>query len=108
MSGGMTDRERLIELLDGYYFKESPNMISYFTERECEKLADYLLENNVIISPCKVGDTVYQTDTNGVRVYESKIKTMVYDCGTYAFDETAIGKSIFLSREEAEQIAKGR
>ncbi len=97
----MTDRERLIKLLDRYYFEENPNTNSYFTE-----LADYLLENGVIVSHCKVGDTVYQTD--GVRIYKSKIKSTVYNCGTIAFDETAIGKSIFLSRGEAEQALKGR
>ncbi len=97
----MTDRERLIKLLDSYYFEENSNTNSYFTE-----LADYLLENGVMVSPCKVGDTVYQTD--GIMIYESKIKSIIYDCGTHeiAFDETAIGKSIFLTREEAEQTLK--
>ncbi len=96
----MTDKERLIELLDRYYSEESATWFFYFTEEECEKIADYLLKNGVVVLPCKVGDTIYQTD--GVRVYESKIKSMVYDCGTYAFDETAIGKSIFLTQDEAD------
>lgn len=47
----MTERERLIELLnvdmsgcDGDY---------------AEEMADYLIANGVIVQPCKVGETVY-------------------------------------------------
>ena len=67
--------------------------------------ADYLLANGVIVPPCKVGDTVYETD--GVRIYESTIKQVIYDTTGVAFDERAIGTSIFLTREEAEQALKG-
>lgn len=44
----MTDRERLIELIKNYnpYFQN-------------EKLADYLLENGVVILPCEVGNTLF-------------------------------------------------
>lgn len=54
--------------------------------------------------PCKVGDTVYQTD--GIRIYESKIKNIIYDTTGIAFNERALGKTIFLTREEAEQALK--
>lgn len=49
----MTGRERLIELLakaSGKYM---------FVDKYNEVVADYLLENGVIVQPCKVGDTVY-------------------------------------------------
>ena len=49
---------------------------------------------------CKIGDTVYQTD--GVRVYPLLIEKIIYDTNGIAFDETAIGKTIFLTREAAE------
>ena len=49
----------------------------------------------------KVGDTVYQTD--GIRVYESKVRKIIYDTGLYAFDASAIGYTVFLSRDEAEK-----
>lgn len=55
--------------------------------------------------PCKIGDTVYQTD--GIRIYESKIKRIMFDTDNIAFDERAIGSSIFLTREEAEAALKG-
>ncbi|MBR5535760.1 MAG: hypothetical protein IKU60_03840 [Clostridia bacterium] len=61
--------------------------------------ADHLLANGVIAPPCKVGDTVYQTD--GVRVYESTVKTVLFVTDGIAFDESAIGSSVFLKREEA-------
>ena len=46
----MTERERLIELL-----KNVPRNTRAFYDQ----FADYLLENGVIVPPCKVGDTVY-------------------------------------------------
>lgn len=50
----MTERERLIELLD--------QNCGYSEEQKAETLADYLLANGVIVPPCKVGDKVYQYD----------------------------------------------
>ena len=50
--------------------------------------------------PCKVGDTVYQVDAN--KIYPVTIKNLIYDAGHIAFDENAIGKSVFLTRKEAE------
>lgn len=51
--------------------------------------------------PCKVGDTVYQVDAN--KIYPITIKNLIYDAGHIAFDENAIGKSVFLTRKEAEE-----
>ena len=53
----------------------------------------------------KVGDTVYQADVN--RVYPMTIKTLIYDVGYLAFDERAIGKTVFLTREDAQAALKG-
>ena len=55
--------------------------------------------------PCKVGDKVYQTD--GVRLYESTVRSLIFDTENVAFDEGAIGKTVFLTREEAEAVQKG-
>lgn len=99
----MTERDRLIELLntdmsgcDGDY---------------AEELADYLIANGVIVPPCKVGDTIYQTD--GVRIYTSTIHEITYTLSKVifvtentVFDEQAINNSIFLTREEAEKARK--
>lgn len=53
-------RDRLIELLnkkyDHFCDQCGVNKDSHYTEN----LADHLLDNGVIVPPCKVGDTVYQ------------------------------------------------
>lgn len=58
--------------------------------------------------PCNVGDKVYEAD--GIRIYESTIRELeisstntVYCTENVAFDDRAIGNSIFLTREEAEK-----
>lgn len=68
-----------------------------FDESGCDDFKD---RSRFVELPCKVGDTVYQTD--GVRIYPSTIKVLIYDTNGIAFDERAIGKSVFLTREEAE------
>lgn len=93
----MSERERLVELLD--------QNCGYVEEQKAEMLADYLLENGVIVSPVKVGDTVYQTDTAG-RIYASTVKNIIYDTSSIAFDERAIGTTVFLTKEQAEKALK--
>ena len=86
-----------------------------FTDRpvlDIEKfVADHLIENGVVVLLCKVGDKVYQTD--GVRIYELEVldvsvhKNMpYYETESIDFDTRAIGTSIFLTKEEAEQKLK--
>ena len=85
-----------------------------------EHTADFLLENSVIAPPCKVGDTVYSI----VEGIELIFVGEVYECcvGRYgivfrstrkgylvlAFTEEDIGKTVFLSREEAEKALAER
>lgn len=95
----MTEREQLIELL-----KNVPRNTRAFYDQ----FADYLLANGVIVPPCKVGDTVYETD--GIRIYELTILDIslhknkpYYETDGVDFDDDAIGKSIFLTKEEAEK-----
>lgn len=71
-----------------------------------EEFADFLIEQGIILPPCKVGQTVYQTD--GVRIYKSTIKNTVYYTENIAFDERAIGKTVFLTKEEAERALAER
>ena len=59
----------------------------------------------LVALPCKVWDKVYQIDAE--RVYESEVKGIIYDAGHIDFDERAIGKTVFLTREEAEAALKG-
>lgn len=65
------------------------------------ELAEADKDGRVIILPCKV----YETD--GVRVYEHMVREVIYEtAGGPAFDKNAIGKSIFLTREEAERASR--
>ena len=128
-------RDRLIELLNTarvtevLYTSDGEPLESYKVravhEEIVEHLADHLLANGVIVLPCKVGDTVYYI--NGA-YYNSKRQTVrpikvteiSWKCdrggrdldfalianGTrYKF--SSIGKTIFLTKEEAERALKG-
>ena len=65
------------------------------------ELAEADKDDRVIILPCKV----YETD--GVRVYEHTVREVIYEtAGGPAFDKNAIGKSIFLTRAEAERALR--
>lgn len=71
-------------------------------EEHIDMLVSYLVANGVMVLPCKIGDKIYQTD--GVRIYESTIneitittKHAIFVTENIAFDESAIGKSVFLS-----------
>ena len=62
------------------------------------ELAEADKDGRVIILPCKV----YETD--GGRVYEHTVREVIYEtAGGPAFDKNAIGKRIFLTRDEAER-----
>ena len=70
-------------------------------------IVDALIAHGVTVQECKLGDKIYQTD--GVRIYESIIdeitftaKHTIFVTENIAFDERAIGNSIFLSYAEAE------
>ena len=78
-------------------------MAQYRSLGSIDHLRDLLQAENdgrLVVLPCKVGDTVYQIDAE--RAYESEVKRIIFDCNDIAFDERAIGVSIFLTREEAE------
>lgn len=100
-------REKLVELLryaDDSCVNTGCMECSHMKRgRSCKAYfyADYLLAGGVTVRPLQVGDTVFQTD--GVNIYESTVKKLVYDAGPIDFDEEAIGKSVFLTREEAEE-----
>lgn len=62
--------------------------------------------------PCKVGDIVYFTDgfeifADTVIKVDSTTDRIVFDTDkNVSFDERAIGKSVFLTKEEAERAKK--
>ena len=98
-------RERLIGLLS----------VTNLSIEEACCCADYLLENGVIVPPCKVGDDIYRIGENGkiyadwqvmyIQVYADEV-LYIDDSNNY-FYETDIGKTVFLTKEEAEEALKG-
>jgi hypothetical protein len=118
-------RDRLIELIknaEKTFPKDKPVLdIEEF-------VADRLLANGVIVPPCKVGDVVYKPiitdDTHKPAIWDITIKQISIETGkilndAYAigticksksavsFDFDEIGKTVFLTRGEAEAKLKG-
>lgn len=116
-------RKRLIELL-----LQTETFTSDYSEQarqQAEYKADYLLENDVFVSPVKAGQTVYRVVTMGTGVTFKKVgyntwrereqtikrfirpvtvtKNNFYDI-VFGGD---FGKTVFLTREEAERALKG-
>ena len=111
----MTEREKLIELIQ--------NAVGGCARHWAEIIADHLLSNGVIVPPCKVGDKVYKITRNKVK--ECKVVHIGLSaderCSSFNFIETytdgtfyksysmvfdVIGKTVFLSKEEAEEALK--
>ena len=116
----MPDREQLIELLEKY--KTYDSAITKVVQRPMvENLADYLLANGVIVPPCKVGDTIWYVlygkiesavvyscvgvfKKHGVEITDANAKSS--DGLEVAFNGKCIGKTVFLTKEEAEAKLK--
>ncbi|MBO7230090.1 MAG: hypothetical protein J6V20_01585 [Bacteroidaceae bacterium] len=122
-------RERLVGLLKETFEYTRGTCIDF--DEAAEINADYLMSNNVVVLPCKVGHTVYSFSTDFGVVLPYLVGTLnigymgksgVYysyeaNCSDPETDELLdeidfesedIGKTVFLSREEAENALKER
>ena len=103
-------RDRLIEiLLDGVTFTDE---YKFPARKQAEYVADRLISNGVIVPPCKVGDTVYWYNMGG-EIAEAKVKMLgfaVRHSKGFEYDVPfdAFGKTVFLTREEAEKALAER
>ena len=102
----MDVREKLVELLRNAKAAMKSENLSCDIARNMF-VVDFMMANGVTVQECKLGDKIYQTD--GVRIYESIIgeitltaKRTIFVAENIAFDERAIGNSVFLSYAEAE------
>ena len=111
-------RDRLIELL-------TKAMDEQYEKRQLitpQHTADYLLANGVIVPPCNVGDEIYMLVTKHSVSFDIKdhVMTRCKKQHTFTFIKQTrlmesnffrvikdIGKTVFLTREEAEQALKG-
>lgn len=102
-------RERLYELIvdaENTIYREK----TYITDTErIEKIADHLLANGVIVPPCKLRDTVYCIRYDKARKPFIKplevLSITLFHTGDFAIfttKEDILGKTVFLTREEAE------
>lgn len=138
-------RERLVELLNEATFGVNTQTLADHLKKETiERVAEYLMANNVVVLPCKIGDKAYYVDKGRMRettvreiyFYTNNSWNMVLefgceeeydDCpfeswsqsycgewscggeyGTWTVDNDEFGKTVFLSREEAENVLKER
>ena len=121
-------RDRLVELLtDNLPHCDNPLQDTY--DEIVKRLADHLIENGTILPPCKVGDTVYFFSSVLEEVCESKvikieqnyytpsnpfwfsIEYLSKQIGTQVIHipiNQAIGKTVFLTREDAEKSLRER
>ena len=116
-------RERMIELLDGYYEETGINIVHYFTDEESEMLADYILADGWIRPPYKIGSKLYHNIVGEEEPQEYTVVgfyceeepklvhcEFVYNGKTYShtYDIDDEGKSYYTSKEEAEKALKER
>ena len=61
-------RERLVELLNEATFGVNVHTLADHLSRETiERVAEYLMANNVVVLPCKIGDKAYYVDKGRMR-----------------------------------------
>ena len=113
----MNERERLIEIL-----KDNQGDSTYYmTDEAVQSVADVLLENGVVVLPCKINDHVWFIKSAFsvlVKPLEARIigirgisidRNILYQSITLyndlarGFTSNDIGTKVFLTKEEAEQ-----
>lgn len=114
-------RDRIVEMLNETFDAQYTKSVLITAEHT----ADHLIENGVVVPPCKVGDTVYvfkwkRKKTNGKRGYWVSVCTttetlerakkygevFIDSKKMSKCDYTRIGKTVFLTKSEAEQKLK--
>lgn len=108
-------RERLIELIiDKLIIQAFDNGEYIETEVNVDEIADYLIENGVVVLPCKVGDVVYRIYTRAWIGEDVVREVVVSENGVFYIDDKGrmtscnkFGKTVFLTREDAEAKLKG-
>ena len=106
----MTERERLIELLY--------QVCEYVSNQRLECLADFLLENGVVALPCKFLQKCFVIPTADNSLSEiTEMKSVGFSLSSCNYNANlitdknklyqpsfeAFGKTVFLTKEEAEQ-----
>lgn len=123
-------RDRLIELILNTPVLKFPSgsRAQGKTYQTAQNVADHLLANGVIVPPCKVGDTVCAVDYQKRKVTEIEVRSIEYEAERttvkcvywesevkgllhrhdYYFYFADFGKTVFLTKEEAEKALAER
>lgn len=91
-------KQRFMELLK-QFADECSEFFNYDGKAGVEQVADYILANGVIVLPCHIGDTVYIV---GGKYHGGRFEKWINTGKFRLSDLEKIGKTIFLTREEAE------
>jgi hypothetical protein len=114
-------RERLVELLKEADANPYNREITNF-EDIMEMIADYLMSNNVVVLPMKLGQICYEPLDYRNSIDECRVSSLTQKAdgsfkirltnlrGKWVFEitEDEIGKKVFLSRAESENVLKER
>ena len=115
----MSDKEKITKILKAYTKKHNIMASSVILEEYAEELVN----QGAILPPCKVGDKVYKITRNKVKECEVVFVGISADerCSHFNFVENyadgtfkqsysmvfeVIGKTVFLTKEEAEEKLK--
>jgi hypothetical protein len=110
-------RDRLIRLI-AEANQKSIEAKPWTPRQAIEIIADHLLANGVIVPPCKVGDTVYRLvacplrvsqftwEIVEIKIFADEINFVDDSDNVFVADE--IGKTVFLTKEEAERALAER
>ena len=113
----MPQKERLTKIVKDSLIRHIDKLDSL-----AKNIVGDLIANGVIVPPCKVGDKVFVV--NGLWVSEYTVMRYWYDglffnfrceneeyaadCWVFTFFDERIGKTVFLTREEAEKALAER
>ena len=106
----MTDKERITEILIAYTKKHKIMASSVILEAYAEEL----VKQGAIVPPCKVDDSIFRVGNGEIwewliaMAYVHPDKTIYVDDSENEFTAEDIGKTVFLTKEEAEAKLKER
>ena len=116
----MNEKERLVDIIRNISIGGIPFKARFY-KSTIEKIADYLLENGVIVPPVKVGTKVYTIICG--QIYEYEIASYTVDGDGFSFIHLAymtgntmhgtthtieeFKRQYYLTKEEAEKHLKG-
>lgn len=106
-------KEKLIELIEDTLQEWECDV----SDKTISEIAEHLIQNGVLVPPCKVGDevwVVFEWDSEPMQGEITMVQQQfdkswnLWVSRHLAFNATAIGETVFFSREEAEKKLKER